>query len=97
MSTTFLKLKPKDTPNMKQEELAALTNEELLQEAKKGKSTKIFDAVIIGILIGIAVYSTVKKGVGLLSFLPLVYLPIAAKNKIKNKLVEQLLKEKNLK
>ncbi|BAV06461.1 hypothetical protein SAMN05421788_107121 [Filimonas lacunae] len=77
--------------------LAELTNEELLQEAKKMKSTNIYDAAIFGFLIGISVYSAVKKGFGLLSFLPLIYIPIAAKNRVKHKELEQLLKERNLK
>ncbi len=76
--------------------LATLTNEELLQVAKKNKSTKIFDAACIGFLLGIAIYSTVRNGWGLLSFLPLVYLPIAARNNAKNKLVTDQLKERNL-
>jgi hypothetical protein len=82
---------------MAQKELAELTDQELLQEAKKIKSTNITDAVIFGVLIGIAIYSSVKNGFGLLSFLPLVYTPIAAKNRIKNKALEDLLKERNLK
>ena len=82
---------------MAQKELAELTDPELLQEAKKAKSTKIFDGLIFGVLIGIAIYSTVKNGFGLFTFLPLVYVPIAAKNKTKNKELEDLLKERNLK
>ena len=82
---------------MKQNKLAELTDEELLQEAKRTKPTKIYDAIIIGFLIGIAIYSFVKNGFGLLTFLPLVYLPIAGKNKMKNKGLEKLLKERNLK
>jgi hypothetical protein len=82
---------------MSQEQLAALTDEELLLQAKKSKNSKIYDATIIGVLIGIAIYSSVKNGFGLLTFLPLVYLPIAAKNKIKNSELERLLKERNLK
>jgi hypothetical protein len=82
---------------MKQNKLAELTDEELLQEAKRTKPTKIYDAIIIGFLIGIAIYSSVKNGFGLLTFLPLVYLPIAGKNKMKNKGLEKLLKERNLK
>ena len=81
---------------MKQRELAELTNEELLQEAKKIKSTKIFDAVIIGFLIGVSIFSVVRNGFGLLTFLPLVYIPISVKNKAKNKELEKLLKERNL-
>ncbi|NUY81961.1 FUSC family protein [Flavobacterium sp. MAH-1] len=82
---------------MEQKELAAFTNEELLQEAKKVKSTNIYDAVIIGSLIGIALYSTIRNGFGLLTFLPLVYLPIAARNRAKKQEVESLLKERDLK
>ncbi|WP_316803498.1 hypothetical protein [Pedobacter nototheniae] len=81
---------------MTQKELTELTDEDLLQEAKKIKSTKYFDGFFIGLLIGIAVYSTVKNGFGLLTFLPLVYLPIAAKNKAKNTALVSLLKERNL-
>lgn len=80
---------------MIQKELATLTDQELLQKAKKIKSANLTDAVIIGVLIGIAIYSTVKNGVGLLSFIPLVYIPIAVKKK--NKGLEDLLKERNLK
>ena len=80
-----------------QKELSALTDEELLKEAKKVKPTYLYDAAIFGILIGIAIYSTVNNGLGLLTFLPLVYIPIAAKNKTKNKALEKLLKERNLK
>ncbi|WP_217452156.1 hypothetical protein [Mucilaginibacter humi] len=69
----------------------------MLQEAKKNKSANLTDAVIIGVLIGIAIYSAVKNGVGLLSFIPLIYIPIAVKNKKKNKGLEDLLKERNLK
>jgi hypothetical protein len=82
---------------MAQQELAQLTDEELLQEAKKNKFTKLTDGLFIGLLLGIAVYSAVEKGFGLLTFLPLIYLPIAARNRIKNKAMEDLLKERNLK
>lgn len=82
---------------MKLKELTELTNEELLLEAKKVKTTKIFDAAFIGFLTGVAVYSTVKNGFGLLTFLPLLYVPIAIKNKARNKGLEALLKERNLK
>jgi hypothetical protein len=80
-----------------QKVLTELTDQELQREAKKSKSTNLYDAGIVGILIGIAIYSTVNHGLGLLTFLPLVYIPIAAKNKIKNKELVKLLKERNLK
>ncbi|NNU34064.1 FUSC family protein [Mucilaginibacter sp. S1162] len=77
--------------------MSDINRPELLQEAKKNKSANLTDAVIIGVLIGIAIYSAVKNGVGLLSFIPLIYIPIAVKNKKKNKGLEDLLKERNLK
>jgi len=82
---------------MEQKELTEFTDGELLQEVKKNKTIKLYDAGIIGLLVGIAIYSSFKNGFGLLSFLPLVYTPIAAKNKIKNIELEKLLKERNLK
>ena len=82
---------------MNQKNTAELTDEELLQEVKRMKATKLYDPVIFGVLIGIAIYSTVKNGLGLLTFLPMVYLPIAAKNKLKIKELAKLLKERNLK
>lgn len=82
---------------MKQKEVTELTNEELLQEAKKIKPSNIFDAAIFGFLIGVAVYGTARNGFGLLTFLPLIYIPIAAKNKARNKALKALLKERNLK
>jgi len=82
---------------MKPKNLAELKDEELLQEAKKNKLTNLYDAIIFGFLVGVAIYSSVKNGFGLLTFLPLVYVPVAAKNKNQKKKVERLLKERNLK
>ena len=76
--------------------LAELTDEELLKEAKTIKQTNIYDPIIFGVLIGIAIYSFVNNGLGLLTFLPLVYVPIANKNKTKNRKLKKLLKERNL-
>jgi hypothetical protein len=81
---------------MKKKILEGLSDEELKQEVKKGKQTNLYDAVFLGVLIGIAAYSSVKNGFGLLTFLPIVYLPIAVKNNKKTKELEKLLKERNL-
>jgi hypothetical protein len=56
-----------------QKELSELTDQELLQQAKKFKPFVLYDNVIFGVLIGIALYSTINKGSVLLTFLPLVY------------------------
>jgi hypothetical protein len=64
-----------------QKEWHGITDEDLLAEEKRTRPYKTYDAVFIGFLIGVAIYSIVNKGFGLLTFLPLVYLPIAAKNR----------------
>jgi len=74
-----------------------LSDEALLEEVKKMKSTKFYDALIVGLLLGVAIYSTVNNGFGLLTFLPLAYVPVAAKNKARDKELEKLLNERGLK
>lgn len=81
---------------MNKEQLAALTDEELITRAKQIKKTRLYDTVIFGFLMGIAIYSSVVNGFGLLTFLPLVYIPIAAKNKATIKTLDKLLQERNL-
>jgi len=81
---------------MNQKELAKLTDEELLQEAERYKKYKIYDAVIFGVLVGIAIYSSVVNGFGLLTFLPLIYLPAVGRNNTKRKELEKLLQERSL-
>ncbi len=49
-------------------------------ELKKAKTQRMYDAAIIGFLIGVAAYASFTGGFGLLTFLPLVYLPAAKKN-----------------
>ena len=76
-----------------------LTNEELVKEVKKLKSTKIIDATLIGLLVGILIYSIT---VGKFSFffgLILLYgiYKLATKKKYKREEIENLLKERNLK
>ncbi|HRD58905.1 MAG TPA: hypothetical protein PK504_12695 [Ferruginibacter sp.] len=77
-------------------DFSTYTNEALLTEAKKIKSAKIYDAVFLGVLIGIAVYSSVKNRLGLLSFIPLLYLPVAAKNNSNRTALEKELKARGL-
>jgi hypothetical protein len=49
---------------MTQKELSALTDQELLDEAKKKRSTSIINAVLIGVTIGIVIFSIVKNSLG---------------------------------
>ena len=83
---------------MKEKSLSELTDQELLQEAKKMKSTKITNAVLIGFLFGVIFYSVVKNSYGFLTLIPL-YLAYKLINNSKTdtKELEAILKERNLK
>ena len=84
---------------MTQKELSEFTDQELLDEAKKMKTFSITNALIIGFLMGIIVYSFAKNSWGLLTLIPLYFtykLVNDPKNK-RNKNLKILLKERNLK
>ena len=56
---------------MAQEEL---TEEELLKEKKKLKNAKIINALLIGFLVGIVIWSVVKNTWGFLTLIPLFFI-----------------------
>ena len=68
---------------MEQKELSELTDEQLLEEAKKMKSSALTNAVFIGSLIGIVIYSIAKNGFGFFIAFPLFIAYLFVKNSIK--------------
>jgi len=83
---------------MNKKQLSQLTDQELLQEAKKIKTASIANAVLIGFLIGIVFYSVVKNSWGFLTLIPLflVY-KLINNSKYDTKDLEDILKERHLK
>lgn len=78
--------------------LSELTDEELLQEAKKMKSNSIMNAVLIGFFVGVIVYCVVKDTVGLVTLIPLFFAyKLINKSNYNNQELEKLLIERNLK
>ena len=59
--------------------------DELVQGQKKVDSNSIYNAIIIGFLIGIAIYSTVKYGLGFFTFFPLFFVYLLIKRRKTNK------------
>ena len=82
---------------MNKKKLSELTNQELLDESKKIKLSPIAGAVFIGFMIGIILYSVAKNTWGLLTLIPLFLTYKALKDSKRNKELEKLLKERNLK
>ena len=82
---------------MTKNKLSELSDQELLAEAKKNKSTNIINAFIIGFLIAVVAYSIIVNSFGFLMLIPL-FIIYKILNKPKNdKELEKLLKERNLK
>ncbi|PSR11946.1 MAG: FUSC family protein [Bacteroidetes bacterium] len=85
---------------MQQKELSELTDQELLDQAKKMKSDSIISATLIGFMIGVVIYSVVKNSVGFFTLIPLYFafrVFHKPENNRMNKELVQLLKERNLK
>jgi hypothetical protein len=84
---------------MKQKELQELTDQELLEEAKKLKSFSITNAFLIGFLLGIVIFSVIKSTFGFLMLIPLyfVHKMINDPKAKRSKALNELLKERNLK
>jgi cbb3-type cytochrome oxidase subunit 3 len=83
---------------MAERKLSELTDEELLQEAKKMKSNSIMNAVLIGFFVGVIVYSVVKNTIGLVTLIPIFFVyRLVNKSNYNNQELERLLKERNLK
>lgn len=83
---------------MNQKDLSDLTDEELLQEAKKLRSASITNAFLIGFLIGIIIFSVVKNTWGLLTLIPLyIIYKLSNQSKYEKTELEILLKERDLK
>lgn len=83
---------------MTDKDLFTLTDQELVEEAKKMKSFSITNALFIGFLLGIIIYSLVKNTWGMLTIIPLYFIHKMVndpKNK-RSKELEKLLKERNL-
>ena len=84
---------------MTNKDLSELTDQELLDEAKKTRSFSITNALIIGVLVGIIFYSIVKNSWGMLTLIPLyfIYKMINDPENKRSKDLEELLKVRNLK
>lgn len=74
---------------MKTQNLTALSEQELLRKIQIIKTNKLIDAGIIGLTIGIVIYSAVKSGFGFFTFFPLILAFIIVRNSKNNQLLEK--------
>lgn len=81
---------------MTEKELSTLTDQELLDEAKKTNRNPITNAVLIGVMIGIVIYGIAKNSWSFFALIPLFFAIKIFNNSKKKKALEELLKERNL-
>lgn len=81
---------------MTEQELSKLTDEELLEAAKKSKPTPIIDAFFIGFLAGILIYSFAANTWGLVSLIPLFLIYLLLKKPRKHETLKKELQKRNL-
>lgn len=82
---------------MNQEDLSALTDEQLLAKAKEAKSSAITHAVLIGFMAGVVIYSVAQGTWGLLTLIPLYFIYKWVGNKKEDNGLEEELKSRGLK
>jgi len=81
----------------KENEFQGLSDSELLQKKKANKSSQMVSCIIVGCLIGIAIYSALKNGIGFFTFFPLFFVFLIAKNRSDNKDLDEEIRFRNLK
>ena len=80
--------------NMNDKKFTEFNDEDLIAERKKLKTTNLINAVLCGILVGVAAYSTVKHGFGFFAVFPLYFVFILIRNRSKAKSLDAELKSR---
>lgn len=77
-------------------DLTKLTNEALQIELKKKKSSSKLLTVVIGLMIGTAIFTTFKKGFDFFTVFPLFFIPLAITSKSSYDEVKKEIESRNL-
>ena len=81
---------------MNAQQLSDLDDAALLEAGKKKEKELQIDRFIVGMAVGIAIYSLVKNGIGFFTFFPLLYILIAMKKTAESKLIKAEIAARNL-
>ena len=81
---------------MNEKPLSDYSDQELLEESKKARLSPIYNAIFIGFLAGILIFSFTKSSLGLVTLIPLFLIYKLVQSSKKNDKVDRLLKERNL-
>ena len=81
---------------MDAQQLSDLDDAALLEAGKKKEKELQIDRFIVGMVVGVAVYSLVKNGIGFFTFFPLLYILISRKKTEESKLIKAEIAARNL-
>jgi hypothetical protein len=81
---------------MNEQELANLSDEELRAKAREMKSSEIAHAVLIGVMVGIIIYSVANNAVGLTLLIPLFFIFKVLHKPERNRALKKVLAERGL-
>ncbi len=82
---------------MNEQELAQLSDEELLKVAENMKPSPFIDAFFIGFLIGIILFSIASNALGFITLIPLFLIYIFLKKPKKYQVLNKEMKKRKLK
>jgi len=81
---------------MEQKTLTELTDQELIEEAKKQKSSPLVDAFFVGFLVGIVIFSLLVNSWGFLTLIPLWMIYSLVKKSKRNEALTKEMKMRSL-
>lgn len=81
---------------MSPDELKKLSDQDLLELKKKTKSAQQITAVVMGVLIGVSVYSAVKNGLKFFTFFPLILVYVLGRGQKNSKEIDAEIKSRNI-
>lgn len=81
---------------MNENELAQLSDKELLEAVKNSKPSPIIDALLIGFLVGIVIYSVAANTWGFLTLIPLYLIYVFLKKPKQYEALKNEIKKRNL-
>ncbi|RKD17259.1 hypothetical protein BCY91_03750 [Pelobium manganitolerans] len=78
---------------MNPQNLSDFSNQQLSQKLKQLENSKVIDAAIVGLTVGIAVYGAVKSGFGFFTLFPLLLAYIIVRNSKNNKILARAIQK----
>jgi len=78
------------------EEIKQLSDQELIKRHQAAKSNLIITCILIGALVGVAIYSSAKNGIGFFTFFPLFFVFVIINGQKTSKAIASEVKNRGL-